>query len=435
VADPQRKVIFFNGGHNSQQDDGLVGINQLIKSQGVEYIAGDPQLVYKIPGRSLFGSVGAVGQVQGLALATYDDGTTFLLAVGGQKLYYSDASNGATGTFTAVTMPDGDLDASTAKMTSAHFNNRWYLATGVDSGMVVESDGTVVSHGMYAPNLGKVTLTKAVVGSNEFSMPIQTTSHSAGVGQWWAAIGGDSSQDQLDIVAATRLQNTGETASVEFETTFTATFTNRIVELLHNIGDDTNVWQPLPGSNTDQSDEEKPWSVTVTVKKSENNGTTFSTVETFVVNRNWNGIRNTQIPVASATTASDQVVIRVELSATTIAGLQDVSWRAYGKVLMTDGAGATTYTNTAGNIYYAITEFDQTRGWESALSEPAQMSLDASTGFGTIEVSLPATARTANATHFNIYRTSNQNLTYISSEMGYVSGWSWTSSASRPSTN
>ncbi len=419
---PGRKPIPLMGGHNSKVDEGFVGVNQLVATQGVEYKDGDPEIIHKIPGRSIFGTVASVGKVQGLVLATYDDGTTFLLAVGGQQLYYADASNGTTGTFTVTVPTSGTRNPGTTKMTGAHFNNRWFIATGEDSNLVVEADAAVVDHGMYAPNSGNITITTVAVGVQNNYLPVLTTSHTVPGGSWYATSVASGAQTSDDFAAQphTGIVMTGQsqTASIQYEATITNTWSGRLIEVQYNFGDDNNQWfGKQPGDNSDPADTERPWEATLDISYSTNSGSSFVTHEANVFTRNLNGIQTTHIEIADGT-ATEDIRVKFEVAVTSLTGLLNLTFKLYA-VRLTDGSGTVAFTNEDGAMWYAITEWDEKREWESALSDPAIINQGVA-AFGSVQVSLPASARTNNATHYKIYRTSNQNTSFIKSEMGYV---------------
>lgn len=418
MADPKRALIPFTGGHNSKKDPGMVGVNQLIKTQGVEYLVGDTEIIYKIPGRSLFGSVGAVGKVQGLSLATYDDGTVFLLAVAAQKVWYADASNGFTGTFTAGSIGSGNRQAGTAFMSSAHYQNRWYVATGLDSNVVVESDGTMVDHGMVQPQAGdaRTTWTVSAYPTNHYVL-----NPTAVTGNWHsvnhsANEGGELQQAVPVIIAACSLDDIQTSVDIELETTFTNTFAGRYVEMFHYLGDAHG--EITPGSSSDKPEIERDWKVRLQVKIATDGGTTFTTVMDARHRSNFGGIRSIQIPIADDV-AANLVTLRVELDVEEInLGVNAIRYRVYNAAQTNGEVGVTSYSNTAGSMFYAYSEYDSERQWESALSEVIEVPFG--TAFTGIEFELPTTARNGSATHLNLYRTSNQNTTYIRSEMGLV---------------
>ena len=156
---PRRFPIRLTTGHNSKLDPRHVGESGLVRSQGGEYHDGDPHLIHKLPGRSLYGTLASGTKVTGGALVTYDDGTAFILAVAGTGLFLGDATL-VTSTMTAAS-PPVPRSSDTTKMTAAHFNNRWYVVTGQNTNLVVESDASVVTHGLLPPGKGRL---KAVLG-------------------------------------------------------------------------------------------------------------------------------------------------------------------------------------------------------------------------------------------------------------------------------
>ena len=105
---------------------------------------------WKIPGRAAFADTGSGAKIKGLALAKFDNGTDYLLALSGTTLY--KATVGATGTFASVGSAGENLSASADRLESAHMNDRWYLANGADAMRVISNTGTVRTAGMVTPD-------------------------------------------------------------------------------------------------------------------------------------------------------------------------------------------------------------------------------------------------------------------------------------------
>jgi hypothetical protein len=429
MATPTRKVIPFMGGSNTKADAGMVGINQLVRSQGIEYLVGDNQIIHKIPGRSVFGTVGSVGRVQGLALATYDDGATFLLAVGSQKLWYADASNGFTGTFTAPTLPDGDRNVATAKMSAAHFNNRWFVVTGEDRNVVIESDATVITHGMFPSDQGKQTATRIAPGAfgvqPDGANGGNVTATTDGAVGWIGIdtfLGGEFDQGNGVYAVASMLDigTSNRNATAEWEWTASNTLTASFVQIMHWMG--TQYDDPQLGGTGDNPDGFVAWIGTLQIQISYNAGSSYSTVSNRFMgngpgNVKMDSVEQMQVPIPDGTN-QDQIRIKcVAGIGSSSAQAQSVEYRVYD-VRVSEGFGATTYTTDAGNaMYYAFTEFDEVRGWESVLSDTAKCDAGA---FGSVRMTLPTSAVSDNATHYRIWRTSNNNERYVKSEMGFV---------------
>jgi len=402
---PTKFSFPLTAGHNSKRDPGQVG-NQLITSQGCEYKTGDPILIHKIPGRSLVGSIATAPKIKGMVFATYDDATAFIIAVAGTKLYYGDISNGVTATFTNAGAPQ-DFKSSTVKVSAAHFNNRWFVVTGNNDPVVVESDATVFTHGMTPPSADRMTITGVTGIGTEIVSGFVTSS-----GSWFATAKAGQQFDQTAGYTGITLQGL-ETAEIEYEFTSTASFTGKNVELQYMFNNRQRQRQSsVPRDLSDQPQETKQWSCKMTVEVSTDNGSTFSESFVTIRDRADDNIKTLQIPVLDAV-AVNQVHVKVRfqyLSGAGRAGLRLHSISMHG------GGGQTTYTNTQGGIYYAVSEYDSLRNIDSAMSDWSVVANGES--YTGVQLTLPPSANSANATHFRVWKTTNQNAQLDEAEFG-----------------
>ena len=138
--------IRFDQGYVSARGRESLQPGELTKALGVYYKRGDNR-AWKIPGRAAFADTGSAAKIKGLALAKFDNGTDYLLALSGTTLYKATA--GTTGTFTSAAT---GLSSSSDRLESAHMNDRWYLADGADAMRVISNTGTVRTAGMVTPD-------------------------------------------------------------------------------------------------------------------------------------------------------------------------------------------------------------------------------------------------------------------------------------------
>jgi hypothetical protein len=107
---------------------------ELLRADNSVYKPNDPFL-YRVPGRTIYGTVVAASKVKGLRFLQFDGvdeglAANFLIGYVGTT-YHSSVFSGRTGTFTSVDTAVGDgttLDA-------VHYNNRHYLLNGNTTGV------------------------------------------------------------------------------------------------------------------------------------------------------------------------------------------------------------------------------------------------------------------------------------------------------------
>jgi len=150
--------IPLNGGYVSTGTNGRAADSldsgELVTMQSAYYRKNDPDQVWPMPGRSLFGSAGSTA-IKGLAICQFDSGTDKLVASIGTTLVA--ATPGATGTFSSLAT---GLDSSATSLVACQQDDRWYIGNGYDENRVLKSDGTVRLHGLKAP-VAALTVTPA----------------------------------------------------------------------------------------------------------------------------------------------------------------------------------------------------------------------------------------------------------------------------------
>ncbi len=418
-----RASVNFMGGHNSKRDPGMVGFSQLIKSQGAMYRASDPEMIHRIEGRSLVGSVGAVQKIKGIGLADFTDGTEFLIAFGGDnKLYFGDISNGTTvTTFTAVTDPGGDRSPTDQRMSMAYYNDdRWYICTGESKNSVIDSEATVVQHGMQPPTRQRFSVAMLEGGAQTRIRPASATStHSNTFGFFRLTQSFDgvftSNFWGFKEFGGIALDDETSTAEINYEFTSTVSMTGKMLGIWFWTGDlDFEHDQQFPPDDSDSAAKQRKWKSFFQIKISENGGTTFSTELSQFKIKNHDGMQVLIVPIEDSVAIAD-LRVKIKFEGRKLKEGNLLNMRIYDVSVVDQFL---TTVTTAGPIFYAYSEYDETRDWESALSAPVH--LPAGSVGGTVEVSNLPPLVNANATHYRMYRTSDNNLTYVKSELGRI---------------
>jgi hypothetical protein len=132
---------------------------ELVTMKGAYYRKNDASQPFKMPGRTLFGSTGGT-EVIGLAICQFDEGgTDKLLASISTKI--RAATPGASGTFTDLIT---GLNASADVFTACHQDDRWYLGNGYDKNKVLMPNGTTRDMGVPTPQLKLTAATATTSG-------------------------------------------------------------------------------------------------------------------------------------------------------------------------------------------------------------------------------------------------------------------------------
>ena len=319
--------------------------------------------------------------------------------------------------------------SDTTKMTAAHFNNRWYVVTGQNTNLVVESDASVVTHGLVPPGNGRLTATATNL-SSVFKLPSGAdgglvTATVSGSGIAWVdtdAVGAALFSANSPY-AVLNLSDPETEGTIQYEFTSTDVITNKALELHYRVA---NVQYGWGVDNTgDSFNDEKPgWEATLVVEYSIDNGSTWIRYHREVLTQAHKQIQQLSIPLANAV-ATEDIHFRFNFRLNQDFGR--VGIQVYNAEVH-NGQGRTIYTNDTGALYYAITEYDSKRGWESNISDYLKIPIGET--FRAVHVRLPASPNNDSATHYRVYRTSNVSPEWAPSGLGLVTQLSITTSAS-----
>ncbi len=409
---PRRFPIPLTTGHNSKLDPRHVGDKGLVKTQGGEYRDGDPHLIHKLPGRSLYGTVGSAGaKVTGGALATFDDGTAFILAVAGTGLFYGDATT-STATMTESTVPIA-RSSDTTKMTAAHEQNRWFIVTGENTNLVVESDASVVTHGMRPPGRGRLTVTPGTGAQQGIPVSLTTvTTTFGGDGTDW-----QNTNEPANTWVKTKgyanayLESKDDFCEIEYAFDTTTDYNPKYLDVYYRVA---NIQWSGTGEEGDLDIDESPgWECQLNISVSTNSGSSYTVRKTEQIFNAHDNIQHMQIEIDDAGVAPADVAVKLNL--TLQIGFGRISLNIY-TIRIQNGQGLTTFTNSDGALFYAITEYDGKRGWESNISDVFQ--LDSGVAYNSAHVKMPVLANNPHATHYRIYRTTNENIPFSPDRLG-----------------
>jgi len=371
--------IPLNGGYVSTGADARsaddLESGELTSMQGAFYRKNDRGMVWKMPGRSEFGSAGS-GAVKGIAICLFDEGgTDRIVASIGTTLV--SATPGATGTFASLVT---GLDSRSTRFTSCHQDDRWYLGNGYDANRVLKADGTIRLHGLVAPTEA-LTVTSSTVAL-AVTRPLS------------ASVGWSNAANAIDASDTTFASYVGsETA-------------NDPLLILSGFLTDTapNRYLRVRSSATIRG------RAYINMYVSVDGGVTYSDS---VMDYNFSyGPEWFTYPIAV-----DSNLVYVKFLTRVPYGYGGTITANVFDVQIQIGSDSSLLTTTLGGMYYAFTEFNSTENIESSISKPTLVTLSANT---TSTITRPTLINPA-ATHWKVYRTVD-GVTPTKDNFGDVSG-------------
>ena len=379
--------IPFNGGYVSTgtgaRDASDLGTGELQEMTGGYYRKNDPNQVWNMPGRSLFGVAGS-GAVKGLAICQFDEGgTDKLVASIGTTLVA--ATPGATGTFASLAT---SFDASATKLTACQQDDRWFLGNGYDANKCLKSDGTVRAMGMAGP---QVALTVAAASSTgTIARPTEDTGgfvnptyayDSASIATY--SSGTLSAVGSVTHTWKTWASNTDASRSLYYYFSLSGQPIDSDVRDGGTVG---------TGGTVDAG-----YDVTVLIEKSENSGVTWETL--FAANNRTSAF-TTKVNSVSISNATNSSAVHFRATLTYNTGVNKATLRVYD-IQIYSGSTASNF-NTTGSMYYTYTEYDSLDDNEGPPVQTAELA--AFTGKNYVTVTRAAAVNPA-ATHWRLYRT------------------------------
>jgi hypothetical protein len=364
------------------------------------YRPGDRSRCHNQNDVAAFGTVSANTAIPWVGLAKFDPGgTDRVLALSSTSIY--SATPGVAGTFTSLI---SGLDASTVLASMTHAYDRWYLATGYDRNRVIESDGTVVFHGMVAPDTQLAVATANEAGN--------TASPTTGTGAGWDD-SANAYDDDVETFAKCSLDDGDVTKQHVWSAWAADTNTGRRLNVKFSLAGSQQFDESYDTGASDSGGDlglggttRAGWSVQITFEHSLDAGTTWQT-RFFFENRlgPTPQVRTVQLEIPDQIDAVDFDLdqLQVRVSFRYAFGRNQATLRIH-EIAVERGSPATAFTSTTG-FYYTCTEYDSTRGWESAPGpDSALISLSTE---NKATLTLPTAQKNTNATHFIIYRTTD----------------------------
>lgn len=376
----------LNGGYVSTGDEARsaddLEAGELVSMQGAFYRKNDRGQVWKMPGRTEFGSAGS-GKVKGVAICQFDEGgTDKLVAAIGTTLVA--ATPGATGTFASLVT---GLNSSATILTAAQQDDRWYLGNGYDGNRCLKPDGTVRLMSMAAPQAALTvsaasstgTIARPTASSGAFTNPTNVYD-SDGIATF--AGGTLSAPGTVTHTWTTWASNTDPSRSFYYFFSLAGQPIDSDIDESGTIG---------TGGSVDAG-----YDVTVLIEKSENSGTSWSTLFTTRVSRSFSTKVNT-VAIADATNSS---AVHFRATLTYHSGTSPATLRVYDLQIYS-GSTATNFATT-GTMYYTYTEYDSLDDNEGPPAEFATLAAFSAKNY--VAITRPA-AVNASATHWRLYRT------------------------------
>jgi hypothetical protein len=154
MSDFKPVKVTFDQGEVTARPKEYLKPGELVQSVGAEYrLRGDNVRLHRIPGRTLFGTIGGgVDTVDGIKICRFDiEGEDKVLAMTRNGLFVSDID---VGTFSQIDA--SRVDSQNDRMSAAHVNDSWFISIRSSlrtsrQNTVLLPDGSTRSHGMIPP--------------------------------------------------------------------------------------------------------------------------------------------------------------------------------------------------------------------------------------------------------------------------------------------
>jgi hypothetical protein len=407
-------------GLNTAQDRTYLNPGELILATGAYYRPGDTFRLWKILGRTNYGTAYAGKHApQGVALFPFDAvGTDRLVVYNDNGEYHASivsATDPTSGTFTTLTT--GFTTGSTV-LSWAHFNDIWYFCNSKNAPLAMNSDGTVRRMGMEDP--AQEPICTATTGGS-YTGRVTTATYT---GSEWVnpASGYDA---DLDTYAYSWLRDTdasGDTHTILFSGAASTTAANRVLMINWSLqgaiayGD-----APTPAA-VDRHRPGQEFRVRTIIEKSENAGSTWTTLlDGLAV-----GAKAQQFLQSAISANSDQIQVRATFKQMLANPTKGGAFRIHDIKLTNEGTQA-VFTTTDG-VYYGISEYDEEHDLESPVLLSKLVTLASQ---DQVIMALPPQVN-AHATHFKIYRTHDGGFVM---EIIPITETSWTDHFDKPIDN
>lgn len=377
----------LNQGLNTSVDRSMAHPGELQSAIGAYYKPGDSMRLWKLAGRSVYGTLASAERIATIALFKYDTAANDKLVVysADGTLHTSTLTTATTGSFTTLTT---GLSTSGALMGWVHYDDVWYLGNGVDRNWAYESDGTFRAMGMQVPSAG---LTGVVTSG---TTGIVRASVAAGT-NWYDK----NSILDLNTDTFTYCYTEGWGGKGPFTLELTGfganTDTDRVLSL--KISMDTNA--PTDGSGSAPT---PSTSIGQTIKVEYDDGTGGGYATIYDIKTTKPRALGTLTYAIADTIDTASMKVKITFAATNVFWNPRVTLRVYD-CRFTDAGAAGDFAPDFG-FYYAYSEYDSTRALESPYVE-SQLIMFASGN--AVTLTLPSAPINPLADTWRIYRTTD----------------------------
>lgn len=383
-------VLPFQGGAVTSREPALLTPGELQQAANLYYKPGDTTRIWKLNGRSSFGSTGSAVRVKGLALCLFDTGgTDLLLAESGTVIY--KATPGVSGAFSSFVT---GRNASATHLNVAHSRDRWYLANGYDALLAVESDGTTRTAGMKAP-VESATATPTSKAVTATRRPDAEVNGSPGF------TNPERARDTDSRTWAYANPSASATHTITYSWPANAFVAGSLLYIRYAVARGASETDAAFGAG---GGSDRLFNVTLKLEYSDNSGGAYTTILNQTTTR--------EIPFSEIQTSiapANMSAERVRITFTYNTGNVEAVARIHD-IRVTDGSEVTAFTTTTG-FYYAFSEYDDVRGHESVpvLCLPSTGTGDTLlvtlTTQNRVSIGLPSAYVNTVSTNFRVYRT------------------------------
>jgi hypothetical protein len=390
----------LNGGLNTTSDRSLLAPGELQLATGAYYRSGDANRIWKLAGRSLFGTLDSADRILTVALCKYDTVASDKLVVlsSDGTLHTSALTTITIGAFSTLTT---GLSTAAGHLAWTHFDDVWYLSNGVGENYAYESDGTFRLMGMKQP---AEQLTGAVGAEGTL---LERPTAKADTSPGWVSseriLSANYAEDNYTY-RTTEWYKTDITYAT-FDTFAADTGTGRYLVVRWNAGirspDDPFIVKDSGG---------QPYWGTFKIQVDEGQGGGVETKFTKTI-RSAVGTQNVLVPITdSIDTAGISVRIWLQNadSSGTSQGFKAAPFTARVFDVRITDTGNTSDFDPDHGYFYAYAEYDSARQLESPLVASGLIFPPTSKGGVTgnsVLLALPGSATNPLATEYKIYRT------------------------------
>lgn len=381
------KTFVFNQGLNTSADRSMLAPGELQLATGAYYKPGDTTRLWKLLGRSNWGTLASASRINTVALFKYDTAASDKLIVlsADGSLHTGALTTATTGSFTTLTT---GLDTSGDMLSWVHYDDVWYLGNAINPNYALESDGTFRRMGMQAnPGLlstedksaGTLTERATTVAGTDWNYQSRILSANYTPDNYTYDTPEPYVSEKLDFTVSDFAADTGS---------------GRYIIIRTNTG-------PIsPGDPfTVKTDSADVYDVTLKVEVDEGSG--FTTAYTQEIKKPV-ATGNITIPVTDGIDLAN-VEIRFSIQQTAGIFINQGTTRVFD-IRITDAGNTGDFTPEFG-YYYAVAEYDSARDLEAPFVASGPTRALAAVEGNAVELTFPPDVQNPLADIWRIYRT------------------------------